>query len=554
MREPHLPTPTLEARRRGGPVRQLITAPELKVGARSPSADTHFRTTARAPASRTIPAMAITPFEEALLRRAPAGAFLDALVLAAVPAPGLVTAEIGPETIRALLGLPGLAGKKIAAANTRDRAHIRSVLSGPHPSVVRALCFNPTLSGADVSALVTRAVKRKDGALAVALIKARPDLALVVPRLGPLFGLLSTREGHPGGEALAGAIAKMTPDQFAAYATTQESSVQHFVSSALSRTLKAVSGRRSNADPAIVAEILNIQGRYNSSSFTPSRGLLASRGRTGSTMREHADKHRKHRYSRQPPKESHSCTAASVAALGAAVPPGKGVSAEWESWSGPFVVFAGIPVQKQIDTVVAHPLSCVEALFHFPSLRSAAMQRARELPVEVLTNIVTYSDGLQMFVDRVEAGDLGRRTDLGELSKTVLSATSGDLTVRHLELQVQDPDTRAEVLQHLDYLETSVIKDLQSAARSKELRDALENAILDDAVRDPYAWLEVRAKALEIPLARVPLSSWCTVALDFAADRFVERNPDINDLRALVSLMADWEGTFGELITVAGKA
>lgn len=158
---------------------------------------------------------ALHPVVQSLLRSLPAGPLLGDMVRSVRPKPWEFSGVLGSDVAQELLATPGLDGAKLVASATDDPAHIAAVLAGPNPSVVRALAYNQHVSREQLDELFYRAAERRDGALAMSLLRARSDVAVRAP--AGFFDLFSTRKGHSTADVLGATIVQMSPAGFCAF-------------------------------------------------------------------------------------------------------------------------------------------------------------------------------------------------------------------------------------------------------------------------------------------------------------------------------------------------
>lgn len=503
------------------------------------------------------------PVIRSMLRTLPAGPLLDDAVRSFHLSPGDFTGELSPACAEALLAAPGLSGAKLVASTTRDMAHIEAVLAGPNPSVVRALASNPQLTDAQVDSLFVRAVERNDGALAMALLRARADVALRAP--SGFFDLFSVRKGHDAAHTLGATMLRMSPKECqAVFAASGDSDkLRELLPDAVAIAIDLVRQGSAISVDTLATLLSKRTPRYGSSHLRRTRGLdarLETASKKTRAVFDEALGGRLHQvaramYASQRPKTpEHACHAATMRLLASALEMEQPVEHDWASWSAPVTSFMKRSRADQLAAVCAHPKIVEEVFVHVPDARRMLVkQHADQLPPSVLDFAMRFPDTAVLVRAAALRGSLAPSNAMAAVVELVLDIEPEDerSLATLAEFFFSCPSSLECAREVIDRLPSArrqaAVAEFSNSRAKREATAYLEQMLVTDqfiADEDLPLIEHVAAESIDI-------ANWSQPAIDWVAQRLQACTLDVAKLHQLNDLLPKWRLSIGKLARVA---
>ena len=522
---------------------------------------------ARACADRTIKSMAaeLHPLVQTLIRRSPAGMFLDAAALRFRPEPGVIRDPLGPETEAALVRGRDLKGHQLIASTTGDADRIADIAANANPSVVRALCLNPRLPRSVADEIAKRAVANKDAALAMALVRGRADIGELASTHGPLFDYLSLRDGHGAVGVLANTVLRMTPSEYRALGRVTSGKAPEVRKYAAIVVVDLVRGGHSIHPEVLGLVGADLGGWHGLHRFRATRGLRAEIHQ----MSEKAQKSFSPLLDQNNPTSSgfrrvslqldkHQCTESSMSALAGAV----GITFEsdgsWESWSSPVETFLGLSSESKRAAMTSSPTAAEEMLYHCPEFRkSLTAEDLGGMPIEIVEIIAAYPDSHEVVRNAAVSGLLLVEDGLLDILTAVLPEQPEALEPSVLAVMLdacfsgRESQTTRDSL--LDRCDTMSILAATHSMRNEGALAAVRQRMLLNVALDPFAKREWLDGLVDLRCKELNIADWAQPALEWAADLFIEGGIEIRNIDVLVGLAGRWTLTVPELVSTVVK-
>jgi hypothetical protein len=490
------------------------------------------------------------PLIQEVLLRAPTGPLLDALYQRYRPDLGDFKNALTPETQQKLWNQPGLEGKRIVISSTDDLERIEKVVQ-EGPAIVRhAVAYNKNLTKTQVQTLHDLSVKNKDSRLAMSLVRARPDIAVLCDKSGSIFNLLSLRSGHDASEALALNILKMTLEEIKALDSLTGPTAQEFKKRGYTKVLKLY-GEGYYINPVVLAEVLKKAeiGYSSKPRMTPGmhrilKTLPAGVQKTlnenllnsmpNSSTNSYTSTYRHPGLNRT---AKHSCEQQTMMELAKVMKIAGGFSKEWTSWAAAMNKYTELDLQDKVSYLIHNPNIAEEVLYHFPEICPELFKNhIHRVPVRVLQVVLGQDGATELLVDRICQGNIPTNKDF-------CSAVSEHLRKDDIkEDKMQDFLSVVGDIENMNNFVEQLVSGMSAKkveevaknlpANSKLYKKIIQKNLMEIAI-DQYATLEDIERLTELSCGTVSLKNWSRPALQWAADLIIKemdpKNIDVLD-------------------------
>lgn len=507
----------------------------------------------------------------------PSGAPLDELALKCDLSPGDISNSLSEEVEKILTGRKGLGGVKLVASVTSNVSLINDILENGNRTVVHSLTYNKNLTKEHVNALVERCLQTKDGNLAIALFRARPEIGSILKNNPSLFDLVSlSHRDKPVFTALPANVSKMSYNQIKDLMDVSKANdfntyyTNDFVDLILILFFHMVGRNQCLAPDLNVLELIGKQNRTGRFKIEKDKYLRAISQKLPPAekglLETFIAKKNNYNNTNSIVAGKHNCSPLAIEQLyEKMVSSERWVSRDWECWSLGFNAFnkADHKERFKVYTQADNQLK-EELIYHFPDFVEHLLSNSDEYKMLndfELDKITSYSNHhFKLILEMASKGKEYRTASFAKNSFQFYREHDCTIQEKYILLLAlaEDKNVSGNLKIILNYVELDALIEIRNFCVAKDVATRnivkeIDKIIINIAISDPYATED----SFELLLNKADvghLSMFSKNALNYMAKKYVN-NPNFtySSLFALNSLVVDWSGSLDDLFNASFK-